>query len=113
MYIDAFVVASQCSLLENAPTPLEPKDGRVSGPAGVFTNEVFEKLQKETDKAIFICYQNYIHNNCSFVLEQEYSGIPGLKKPNYRSLQKDSARCYLLFLLVAVRAYVGQASDEL
>lgn len=28
-------------------------------------------------------------------------------------MQKDSARCYLLFLLVAVRAYVGKASDDL
>ena len=113
MYIDAFVVASQCSLLEHAPTPLEPKDGRASGSAGVFTDDVFDKLQKETDKAIFICYQNYSQNGASFVLQQESAGIPGLKKPNYRSLQKDSARCYLLFLLVAVRAYVGKASDEL
>lgn len=69
MYIDAFVVASQCGLLEHAPTPLEPKDGRASGPAGVFTDEVFDKLQKETDKAIFICYQNYNANGASFALQ--------------------------------------------
>ena len=44
MYIDAFVVTSQCSLLEHVPTPLDLFDGRVLGSAGVFTNDVFDKL---------------------------------------------------------------------
>ena len=39
--------------------------------------------------------------------------MPGLKPTNYRSLQRDSARCYLLLLLVAIKAYIGRASEHL
>jgi hypothetical protein len=35
------------------------------------------------------------------------------KVTSYRQLQRDSARCYLLLMLVIIKAYLGKAGDEL
>lgn len=112
LYVDAYVVATQCSLLEGVPAALTAADGKVAQPAGVFTDETFARLQQETDGAIFVCHDNYTRNG-GFGLQFEIPQVPGAKPTNYRSLQRDSARCYLLLLLVAVKAYIGRAGEHL
>lgn len=112
LYIDAYVVAVQCSLLEGAPSALTPADGKVVAPAGVFTDETFAKLSAETDAAIFVCHDNFTRNG-GFGLQVEILQVPGVKPTNYRSLQRDSARCYLLLLLVAMKAFIGRAAEQL
>lgn len=68
-------------------------------------------LEKETDRAVFICYDNYIRNGSLFAGGDLV--IAQGKVTNYRQLQRDSARCYMLFILVIIRAYVAKAAADL
>lgn len=113
LYLDAYVVAAQCALLESAPAALTASDAKPQGPAGVFTDETFMRLQTETDGAIFVCHDNYTRNGSTFAQQVEIPQVPGQKATNYRSLQRDSARCYLLLILVAIRAYIEKANADL
>lgn len=65
-YIDAYVVAAQCGLLESTPPAVAANEARAPSPAGVFTDELFAKLQAETDLVIFICYDTYLRNDKAF-----------------------------------------------
>jgi hypothetical protein len=110
-YTDAYVVAAQCALLGAAPAALGANDPKVLEPAGVFTDSAFALLEKETDKAIFICHDNYTRNGSAFTGGDLAVGAG--KPTNFRALQRDSARCYLLLILVIIRAYVAKATSDL
>lgn len=98
-------------MLGAAPAALGANDPKVIDPAGVFTDQVFAILEKETDRALFICHDNYVRNGNVFA-GGELIPAPN-KKSNYRELQRDSARCYLLFILVTIRAYMAKGAADL
>ena len=111
-YMDAYVVSAQCGLLETTPFALAAGEANPT-PAGVFTDEIFARLQTETDLVIFICYDAYLRNQMTFG-GADPKPLAGIEKvTSYRQLQRDSARCYLLLMLVVVKAYLGKAGDDL
>lgn len=101
-------------MLETTPYALTANEAKAPTPSGVFTDEIFARFRNDTDLVIFICYNTYLRNGNTFG-GADPKPMAGIEKKvtSYRQLQRDSARCYLLLMLVIVKAYLGKASDDL
>lgn len=88
MYFDAFATASQCQKLE----PIQQ-------------DKIWEDSSTET--LVYICYNNWIKSGKSFVQPHDC-----IEKYNFKSIQKDSMRCYLLYIPVQIRAFICQIQQD-
>ena len=111
-YIDAFVIFKQCSLLEQVPTMQQTNVQGTDSLAGIFTDEIFEKIQKEIDIVLFICHFNYVRNGRTFNQQDSPPQIPSHSPMIFRNLQRDSCRCYLLLMCIFIRAYLSKAVED-
>lgn len=92
MYLDAYVAASQCQAIGNCQHP----------------DDLFEDL---SEKSIFICFDMYKKsNNCFNQPSRELGDY------SFKSIQKDSMRCMLLYLTIYIKQflmqYVGKPIDD-
>ena len=85
-YVDAFVIMSQCSLLELVPTMQTSNNAGANSLAGIFTDEIFEKIQQEIDNVLFICNFNYVRNGKTFNQNDILPSIPSHNSQNFRNL---------------------------
>ena len=83
LYIDAFVASSQCSQLE------------------------FIEKQDVHEQLILQCYKHWVKNSKTFKLLPDT-----LENYQYRNIQKDSMRCYLLYITVQIKQYICKVSPE-
>jgi hypothetical protein len=82
MFLDAYVATIQCEAL-------------------LHVDKVSETQTIKMSQAIFICYHHYVRSGETF-----YLGDAVLEAYNYRSVQRDSVRCLLLWLPVGLKSYL-------
>jgi hypothetical protein len=92
LYIDAFVAIQQCNALRIVPDQINVEKKNPEN------KDIFEAgpQNDSTESLIFICYHNWLANNKTNKISPEYAGSNLVYK--YRDIQKDSMRCYLLYI---------------
>lgn len=61
---------------------------------------------------MFICNFNYARNGKTFNQHEQLPQIPSFNNQNYRNLQRDSTRCYILLLGIFLKAYLSKAVED-
>lgn len=91
LYLDAFVAAMQCESLKQSLKH-----------AGM--DQTVEQNDVTAGSALLMCYDNFQRNG------QEFGLKDGLDY-NYRNIQKDSIRCFLLLVTIQMKKYIMENKD--
>jgi len=62
-----------------------------------------------SEELVLICFQNYLNNEKCFKLPQHYTTSD--TKYKYRDIQKDSLRCFLIYIPIQILSYLRHLSS--
>lgn len=103
MYLDAFVASEQCHSLESltntGPSNIGFLEPSKAGPS----NDPSELL-------VLKCFLNWEENGRNFNLPQEYCSPEW--KYKYRDIQKDSLRCFLIYIPIQIIRHLNQLKKD-
>lgn len=106
MYMDAYVAQEQCYALGALADPTNVKKEEKDN---IVESIIAGPLNDKSELLILKCYLNWIQNDKSFKLPSQF--LTNELKYKFRDIQKDSLRCYLIYIPIQIIRYISQVAS--